>query len=313
MREVTAFAPATVANVAVGFDILGFPVHAVGDRVTVRERTDSRIRIESIGGVQGASELSLDVDKNVAGYVIRRLYEDLHVAFGLDVTVEKGIPLSSGMGGSAASSVAALYAANALLDDPLSNEELLPYALLGEQLATGSAHGDNVAPALFGGITLLQFTSPLSVRNIPVPAGLSVALVHPDLRLDTRASRAVLSDRLPLKDMVLESSHLAGFILGCCTSDFALISESLEDVLIEPYRAPLVQRFFEVKKAALEAGALGCSLSGSGPSVFALCEDPAVADQASRAMAEVWESFGIRSESYSSQICTTGAFIEERV
>jgi len=311
IQRVTAFAPATVANVAVGFDILGFPIHAAGDTVTLQRRSDRRIIITDITGVDGCQDLPREPEKNVCSYVIQRLFFDQKVSFGVNIAIRKGIPLSSGMGGSAASSAAALTAANQLLQKPLSSIELLAYALLGEELATGYPHGDNVTPCLFGGFTLLRSIDPLKVEQLPVPENLTVALVHPHKRLDTRLSREALGSTFAIRDVTRQAALLAGFIAGCYTNDLKLIGESLEDVLVEPRRAPLIEGFSAVKEAALKAGALGMSLSGSGPSVFALCDGAARADRVKDAIVSVWEHMGIASEAWSADISASGAYVSE--
>lgn len=306
----TAFAPATVANVAVGFDILGFPVDCVGDTVTV-ERTwpvagaSPVVAISSIIGV--VSGLPLDADRNTAGMVLQQLIRNLDLPFGFTLTIEKGIPLSSGMGGSAASSSAALVAANALLERPLDLEDILGFAVAGEELASGSAHGDNVAPCLYGGLTLLRSIDPVDVVRVPLQAPLYVALVHPHRELDTRTSRGVLPTELPLRDYVAQSSRLAAFMVACCTGDFALMSRSLEDVLVEPRRSRLIPAFGAVKHAAMRAGALGCSISGSGPSVFALCRTKAEAAAVGEAMSASWVSAGVGCDAWISELSQKGA------
>lgn len=311
----TAFAPATVANVAVGFDILGFPVEGVGDTVSV-ERLEPRpgaaptVLIESIGGkAAGRAGLPLEAGRNTAGIALVRLLRDEGLSFGFALRINKGIPLSSGMGGSAASSVAALVAANALLPRPLPPERLLAYALLGEELASGSAHGDNAAPCLYGGLTMLRSLDPIELVRVPLPAGLAVALAHPHMELDTRTSRAALPTELPLKDYVAQSANLASFIASCYTGDLGLMGRCLCDVLVEPRRARLIPAFGAVKRAALKAGALGCSISGSGPSLFALCESLDDARRAGAAMAAAWEAAGIGVDLWTSFVATAGARI----
>jgi homoserine kinase len=308
----TAFAPATVANVAVGFDILGFPVDGVGDTVTVERAwpeagTPPSVSIISIRGV--VRDLPLDASRNTAGLVLQQLIQKLNLPFGFRLSIEKGIPLSSGMGGSAASSSAALVAANALLERPLDLESLLGFALAGEELASGSAHGDNVAPCLYGGLTILRSADPVDVVRVPLQVPLYVALVHPHRELDTRTSRGALPAELPLKDYVAQSSRLAAFMVACCTGDFALMSRSLEDVLVEPRRARLIPAFGAVKHAALRAGALGCSISGSGPSVFALCRTKADAAKAGAAMGAAWGAAGVDSDVWISALSQEGARI----
>lgn len=308
----TAFAPATVANVAVGFDVLGFPVDGVGDTVTVERAWPpaGALPTVTIGSITGVvSGLPLVAARNTAGIVLQQLIRKLALPFGFILTIEKGIPLSSGMGGSAASSSAALVAANALLDQPLKLDGLLGFALAGEELASGSAHGDNVAPCLYGGLTILRSVNPVDVVRVPLRVPLYVALVHPHRELDTRTSRGALPAELPLKDYVSQSSRLAAFMVACCTGDFGLMSRSLEDVLVEPRRARLIPAFGAVKHAALRAGALGCSISGSGPSVFALCRTQAEAGKAGAAMVASWEAAGVDSDVWISGLSQQGARI----
>ncbi|MGD9939964.1 MAG: homoserine kinase [Clostridia bacterium] len=308
----TAFAPATVANVAVGFDVLGFPVDGVGDTVTAERLWPAAgdvpsVTIASITGV--VSGLPLDASRNTAGIVLQNLVKALDLPFGFRLSVDKGIPLSSGMGGSAASSSAALVAANALLDKPLDLETLLGFALSGEELASGCAHGDNVTPCLYGGLVILRSVSPVDVVKVPLKEPLYAALVHPHRELDTRTSRGALPAELPLRDYVAQSSRLAAFMVACCTGDSALMSRSLEDVLVEPRRARLIPAFGAVKHAALRAGALGCSISGSGPSVFALCRTQAEAGMAGSAMTAAWKAAGVDSDVWVSALSREGARI----
>jgi homoserine kinase len=311
-KSAKAFAPATVANVAVGFDILGFPLDAVGDTVIV-ERIDPAPGASpavTLAGTDGVvSNLPVDPERNTATLPLIRLIANLGLPFGFRVSVRKGIPLSSGMGGSAASSVGALMAANSLLSEPLPREDLLKYALLGEELASGSPHGDNAAPCLLGGLTLLRSLDPVEAVHIPVPEGLRVVLVHPHRELDTRSSRGILPRDLPLKEYVAQSSRLAAFIAACYAGDLDLMARSLKDGLIEPRRAPLIPAFHSVQRAALQAGALGCSISGSGPSVFALCRNDDEAEKTRRAMAAAWEAAGVPCDSWTGRISQSGARI----
>jgi len=313
-ESVRVFAPATVANVAVGFDILGFPVDAVGDTVTVQKVTSSpgqppSVTIAELDGIP--SDLPWDPERNTATFPLIRLISDLKLAFGFRVSVKKGIPLSSGMGGSAASSVGALIAANALLDVPLPRERLLKYALMGEELASGSPHGDNAAPCLFGGLTLLRSLDPVQSLRIPVPERLRVVLVHPHQELDTRSSRSVLPKEFPLREYVAQSSRLATFLASCYMDDLELMGESLKDILIEPRRASLIPAFHSVQRAALQSSALGCSISGSGPSIFALCRNDEDAQKTRQAMTTAWDSAGIPCDSWTGPISLTGARVLE--
>lgn len=307
MEKVTVFAPATCANVAVGFDILGFALNAIGDSISIQRIDEPKVVITEITGT--TENLPLDPVLNVSGAVLLKLIGDHQLNFGFELSIHKGIPLGSGMGGSAASSVGALVGANALLDSPLSKNELLSYALLGEKVASGSAHGDNVTPCLFGGLTLTRSLDPVDVINIPVPEGVFAVILHPHYRLDTRLSRSVLKKDLPLSDFVAQSANLAGFMAGCYSQDISLIKRSLKDVLIEPRRASLLPGFFPVKRAALDNGAIGCSISGSGPSIFAWVEGKEHAEKASREMVTAMESEGLQCDSWVSEINRQGAFI----
>jgi homoserine kinase len=263
----TAFAPASVGNVAIGFDILGFAVDALGDRVTVARRSAPGVRISAVRGVAG--ELPREARDNTAGRALLALQEAVRPGFGFDLEIDKGIPLGSGLGGSAASAVAAVVAANALLPEPVSRLELLKFAMAGEAVASGARHADNIAPALFGGLVLTVGIDHPHVKQIPVPQGIRAVIVHPHMFLATANARAILRHNVELSDFVWQTAHLAGFICGCYTDDLELIRASFEDVVIEPQRAALIPGFQQVRRGAMEAGALGCSISGAGPAMFA--------------------------------------------
>lgn len=263
----TAFAPASVGNVAIGFDILGFSVDALGDRVTVRRSPRKGVTITGITGV--VENLPLDAAGNTAGRALMALQEAVSPDSGFEMTIDKGIPLGSGLGGSAASAVGAVVAANALLDVPLPLIELLKFAMQGEAVASGSMHVDNIAPSLFGGLVLTVGIDQPRVKQIPVPAAVRAIVVHPHMVLGTREARAMLSKNVNMSDFVWQTANLAGFISGCYTDDLDLIRASFEDVIIEPQRHTLIPGFREVRDAAMAAGALGCSISGAGPTMFA--------------------------------------------
>jgi homoserine kinase len=269
LSKVTAFAPGSVANVAIGFDILGFSVDAVGDRVTLTRSSQPGVRIKSIRGV--VEDLPLEAAKNTAGQALLALIKFRSVPFGFDMHIEKGIPLASGLGGSAASAVAAVVAANAMLDEPLTRIELLQVAMEGEAVASGSRHADNISPSLYGGLVLTVGIDNPRVKQIPVPEAIYAVIVHPHLQVSTKQARAILSRTVNMSDFVWQTANLAGFISGCYTNDLDLIKASLEDVIIEKQRQVLIPGFIEVRAAALDKGALGCSISGAGPTVFALC------------------------------------------
>jgi len=317
MRSATAFAPATVANVAVGFDILGFAIESVGDvvMVTLTERGTDRasVRIKEIvndTGTSGALDISLDPARNAATVGLIRLCDELRLNFGFEVTIRKGIALGSGMGGSAASAVGALVAANSLLQSPLPRHALLEYALLGEQAASGTAHPDNIAPCLFGGMTLVLSVHPVRYVSLPVPASILAVIVHPRLRVDTHKARSILKPSVLLADHVRQSANLGGFIAGCFGDDLEIIGHSFSDLVIEPQRASLIPGFAEVKAAAMEGGALGASISGSGPSVFAWVTSKKVAEQVRDAMVQAFKVYGsTEADSWISPVSEQGATI----
>jgi homoserine kinase len=269
--QATAFAPASVGNVAIGFDILGFAVDALGDRVTVTKTPQKGVRVTRIGGIAG--ELPTDPQHNTAGQALLAMQDSLRLEFGFAVEIEKGIPLGSGLGGSAASAVGAVVAANALLPQPLSRLELLKFAMQGEAVASGSLHVDNIAPSLFGGLVLTVGIDHPRVKQIPVPPDVRAVILHPHMFLSTRQARAILSRTVALSDFVWQTANLAGFISGCYTNDLDMIRASLEDVVIEPQRQALIPGFQEVRGAAMAAGALGCSISGAGPTMFAWAQE----------------------------------------
>ena len=305
MESVTAFAPATVSNVACGFDVLGFALDAPGD-VVAAELAASGVRIDDITGDQG--RLPRDAVKNTAGIAAQALLNVLGEKRGVALTIRKGLPLSSGLGGSAASAVAAVVAVDALFNAHTPLETLMACAFEGERLGAGSAHGDNIAPAVYGGFVLVRVANPPDVVRLPVPAGLTAVVVHPELEIETARARALLGTTVPLKDAIRQWANLGAFVDAMHRSDFALMSRSLEDAIAEPRRATLVPGLAEIKQAAAKAGALGCSLSGSGPSLFALCRDAASANAVAAAMtAAVTQHIGGELQTYVSPIGSRGA------
>lgn len=303
--KATAFAPATVGNVAVGFDILGFALEEPGDRVTVERIDEPTVRIDEIDG--RVTDLPTRPDENTATVGLVQLLDDYELDFGFEITLDKGIPLGSGMGGSAASAVAAIVAAESLLDEELARAEKLEYALLGESVASGDVHGDNVTPALCGGLTLTRSLDPIDVVEITVPDDIRCGVVYPHRRIDTERARKAIPGKLPLKNFVAQSGNLAGFIAGCYRDDLDLIRRSFADMLIEPHRAPLIPGFAEVCDAAEEAGALGCSISGSGPSLFAWCSPSGTVEEVLEAMTEAFADKNIESDGWTSQVADAGA------
>lgn len=299
-HEARAFAPASVGNIGVGFDLLGHSIDGPRDIATVRRIDAPEVRIRAIAGdVVGADRLPLEAERNTAGRALIALREALALPFGFEVELEKGIPLGSGLGGSAASCVAAVIAANALLETPLSREALYPFALQGEAVASGSLHGDNVAPMLLGGVTLATHDRMIALS---VPNALHAVVVHPDQELETRRARAALAEPYPLSQFVAQSTHLALFLTGLQRGDLDLIREGLADVLVEPRRAALIPGFGDVKAAALAHDALGASISGAGPSVFAWFASKAQAEAAAPAMRAAFRAAGYDARAYVSPV-----------
>jgi homoserine kinase len=297
--QATAFAPASVGNIGVGFDLLGHSIAGPGDRAHVVRIDEPVVRIAAIeGDVEGAAQLPLEAELNTAGRALIALREARGIAHGFELRLHKGIPLGSGLGGSAASCVAALVAASAILDAPLTRDELYPLALIGEAVASGSTHGDNVAPMLFGGVVLATAT-----RAIPLTAPeLFCAAVHPHFVLETRHARAALAAPYAIGDFVRQSEHLALFLTGLARGDRGLIAEGLRDVLVEPRRAALIPGFADVKAAALAHGALGASISGAGPTVFGWFGNRDEASWAAHAMQVAFTGAGLDSDAYVSPV-----------
>lgn len=300
--QARAFSPASVGNVAVGFDILGHVIAGAGDTVTVRRTAATDVRILAIRGT--TVDLPRVAAENTSGAALLAMCEALALPFGFDVEIDKGIALGSGMGGSAASCVAALVAANALLDAPLPREALYPFALAGEAVASGGRHGDNLGPMLLGGLVL---STADQLVPIPVPAHWHSLLVHPDAVLETRRARAALQGSYALSEFVAQSANLALVLSGCFLGDAALVRSGLRDVLVEPRRAGLIEGFAAVREAALQAGALGASISGAGPSVFAWFDSEAAARAAQPVLQRAFADAGFDSQAWVSPLNAPGA------
>jgi homoserine kinase len=304
--SVRVFAPASVANVAVGYDILGFALNGPGDEIVAGFSDRRGLEIRQITGDSG--KLPYTPERNTAGFAALKLLEYLdYTDRGIFLEIHKKMPFGSGLGSSAASAAGAVMAVNELLGCPLDKPALLPFAVLGEQIADGAYHADNVAPSLLGGIVLVRNNATLDVHALPVPEKLYAAVVYPEVEILTREARSILSREVSLEKLVEQSGNLAGFIVGLYQSDYALIGRSLQDTVIEPQRARLIPCFYAVKSAALEKGALGCSISGAGPSIFALCDDPVTAKTIGMAMGKVFEAEQIRHHLFLSGINLAGA------
>lgn len=306
LHEVKVYAPASVGNAIVGFDIMGLALSRPGDEIVAKRSERSGLRITAITGDEG--KLPYHPEKNTAGLAASSLLKHLDKAgLGIELEIHKRMPFGSGLGSSAASAVGGAYAVNLLLGSPLSKRELLPFAMQGEQLASGGYHADNVAPSLLGGIILIRSNKELDVLSLPVPAELHVAVVYPQVEILTKTARGILKTEVPLKQHIEQSGYLGGFITGLFGSDYDLIGRSLRDVIIEPQRADMIPHFYEVQQAALSAGALGCSISGAGPSMVALCKGDAIAAQIGAAMQQVFTRAGILNELFLSAVNTDGA------
>lgn len=304
MDSIRVFAPATVANVACGFDIFGLAVDNPGDEVIIRKRLDNKIIIESITGDNG--KLTVDPAKNTVTVPIIKYLAQIDSKQGFDIILNKKMPLGSGLGSSSASSVAGVFAVNQLLGTPLKTKDLLPFAMEGERIACGSAHADNVAPALLGGFVVIRSYAPLDVFQIPTPSNLYVTLVHPDIEVNTKDARHILKNEVSMQKAISQMGNVGGMIAGLMSSDYGLIGRSMVDFIIEPIRSILIPQFFEVKMAAKDAGALGCSISGAGPSIFAFSEGKEIAEKVRLAMVNEFEKVGILTNSYVSAINNSG-------
>jgi homoserine kinase len=310
MSPVTAFAPATVSNVACGFDVLGFALHEPGDEVTARWAPDggARKNVEILEIVNDRGLLPRDAAKNTAGVAAAALLRVLGERRDVALSIRKGLPLSSGLGGSAASAVAAVVAVDALVGARSSLETLLACAFEGERDGAGSAHADNIAPALFGGFVLVRRASPPDIIRLPVPPGLTAVVVHPDLEIETSKARALLGSAVALDAAIQQWANVGALVDALHRGDYGQLSRSLEDTVAEPRRASLLPGLGAIKQAAAEAGALGCSFSGSGPSLFALCHGQDVADRVAVAMAvAVQAHVGRGLQTYISPIAPQGA------
>jgi homoserine kinase len=303
-KIIKAFAPATVANVCCGFDVLGFALENIGDDVTIQQIERDEVIISSI---TGTSQLSKNTDENVVGIIAKQMLKKAGNPYGLNIQLNKGLGIGSGLGSSAASSVAIVFAVNELLGKPFSIKEQIEFAMEGEKFASGTAHADNVAPSLIGGFTLIKSYEPLDVISVPLKAKLFCTIVHPQVELKTSLSRNILKQEISLKATVKQSGNIAGLILGLVQADYDLISRSLNDDIIEPQRGSLIPLFYKAKQAAISAGALGAGISGSGPSLFALSKSAKDAERIKLAFEDVYNGTGISVHAFTSKVATRGA------
>ena len=308
MKEyIKVFASATVANVTCGFDVLGFAVNEPGDELEILKYKGKDIILEEITGDSG--RLPVNIEKNTATVVISQILDHLGEKPGLKIRLHKKMPLGSGLGSSAASSVAGAFAINEMLGSPLTKMELLPFVMEGERVACGAAHADNVAPSLLGGFVLIRSYDPLDVISIPTPGDLFAIIINPQIEIETKDAREILKKELLLKDAIKQWGNVGGLITGLFTDDYELIGRSMTDYIVEPIRAILIPNFEEVKNAALDAGVLGCGISGSGPSIFALSKGRSIAEKAGQEMRKAFLALDIESNVYISSINTQGPIV----
>lgn len=309
MKSIKALAPATVANVSCGFDIFGFAVEAPADEVIMTLKNEPGVIIKEITGDGG--KLPLEAERNTSGVAVQAFLKAIDSEMGAEIILHKKLPLGSGMGSSAASSVAALVAINHLHDNPFTREQLLPFAMEAERIACGSAHADNVAPSLLGGFVLIRGYDPLDVARIPTPDNLYCTLVHPHLELKTSDSRRVLKASIPMKDAITQWGNIAGLVVGLMKPDYGLIMRSLNDVVAEPIRSVLIPGFANIKAEAIRNGALGCGISGSGPTIFALSTEYSIASNVAKVIQQQFAAIKLKSDVFVSKINSVGARVVE--
>jgi homoserine kinase len=301
-------APASVANLGCGYDIIGLAIEATGDEILGRRVPSPGVVISKITGDGGI--LPTNPAKNTAGVAMLKFLDFIGDSkSGFEIEIHKKIAVGTGLGSSASSAAAGAMLANELSGRPLSKRELLPFAIDGEYAADGAYHADNVAPALLGGIQLIRDIHTLDIQRVYVPEGLYVTVVYPKISLFTREARNILNKEVALQKHIQQSANLAGLIIGFMRSDIELIGRSLEDKIIEGQRASLIPGFYKVKESAMGAGALGCSISGAGPSIFALSASLQVAEEVGASMQKAFSTKNIQSELFLSQVNQTGTVL----
>ena len=301
-NEIRIFSPATVANVACGFDVLGFCLDTIGDEMVIRKTKERGIRITKIEGYN----LPFEADMNVAGVSALAMYNALKPECGFEIEIYKKIKPGSGIGSSSASAAGSVFGMNELLGKPLDKTKLTYYAMKGEALASKCEHADNLAPAIFGGFTLVKSASPLQILELPTPTDLYATLIHPQIEIKTSESRAILPKEIPLQSAITQWANVGSLVHALHISDYNLMKDALNDVVIEPHRKQLIPHFDEVKTEVINAGALGCAISGSGPSIFALSKSEVTAKEVQKAMHNVYSKTDIHFETYVSKINTEG-------
>ncbi len=304
-KSLRIFAPATVANLSCGFDVLGCCLDTVGDEMVISLTSEPGVKITKIEG----ANLPIETHKNVAGVAVQALLRKYNKDVGVTIEIYKKIKAGSGIGSSAASSAGAVWAVNYLLNTPFTPLQLVKFAMEGEKLASGNAHADNVAPALFGGFTLVRSYNPLDVIKLHTPKDLMITVIHPQIEVKTSDSRSVIKENVSLKNAIQQWGNVGGLVAGLFTEDYDLIGRSLEDVIIEPLRSILIPEFKKVKETAMFNGALGCGISGSGPSIFAISQGKDIADKVANSIREVYTETGLQFDIHVSKINDQGVKI----
>jgi homoserine kinase len=303
-KNIKVLAPATVSNVGPGFDIMGFALHLPVEEMILTIKAKPGIKIKKISGDNNA--LPLDINKNTATVALKNMLNQLHENFGIELTINKKIISGSGLGSSAASAVASVFALNELLDKPFTKNQLLDFALQGEAIASGSIHADNVAPCLFGGFILIRDYNPIDLIKIKSPKNLFCTILHPQFEIKTSEARKLIKKKYSLKELLTQSGNAAGLVTGLLKNDYQLIKRSLHDVVAEPARAKLIPGFYDIKNAALNNGSIGCSISGSGPAIFAFSKSMDEAIQIGKAMKNISSKFVKKNNVYVSSINNDG-------
>ena len=307
MNYLKIFAPATVANVSCGFDSLGLAVDAVGDEMTFTKTAEKGVKITNITG----ADLTYDLDKNAASAVVKKILNEANADFGVELTIHKGFSPGSGLGSSAASAAGAAFGANQLLGNIYSDLELTKFAMFGEEVACGTPIADNVSAAVYGGFVLVRSYNPLEIIKLPIPSELRVVAIHPQVEVKTKDAREVLPTEIALKDAVTQWANVGGLIAGLYSDNYELIQNSLVDIIVEPVRKTLIPHFDDVKNAATKAGALGAGISGSGPTIFALCKGDEIANEVYKSIQESYKNTEIDFEMFISKVNQEGIKILE--
>ncbi|MFT5891438.1 MAG: homoserine kinase [Dokdonia sp.] len=303
--EVKIFCPATVANVSCGFDALGFALEGIGDEMVIRKVTKPGVTITTITG----EDLPMEAHNNVAGVAGNAMLEGIQANFGVDIEIHKKIRAGSGIGSSSASAAGVVYGINQLLETPISNIELTKYAMKGEALASGNEHADNVAPCLYGGMTLITGYDPLRIISLPPMDTVYVGILHPHIKIATKEARAILPKDVPLKDAIIQAQRLAGFVASLYEWDKQLFTESIQDVLVEPHRKQLIPHFDEIKALSQQHGCIAFGISGSGPSLFTFAFAKADIENYLTASKAYYKGKNLEVDTYSSRISSTGCRI----